>query len=218
MDRMSRFIMIALVALVAGCQTVKTYDPDTGKKISSVPQDIAALQAMKGIIQAKNETLLVIADMDPQAQRYLVIRGDMFTDEMQSYIAGENSEVQSASAVATGGFWTLIGLSAFKTIQKGYDAAGDSYQVGDITQTKSDDPYGGGEGSPGGDVPGGNAITIGRENYVATDHGAISKDVDKNIQSQFGNKATSNLDDSTEPNRINDAEEIKDNKAGLFPL
>lgn len=116
-----------------------------------------------------------------------------------------------ALAIAVPTAWVI--KTAMNTMDNAIAGQGDTISTGNISQTKSDDPYGG-EGT-GGDVNGSAAINIGSGN-LATDHGQVPTNVDKNINTGFGNKSSSNQDNNTNgPNVINDNEDGANNDLGF---
>jgi hypothetical protein len=178
--------------------------------------DIAAMQLALEMKEAKAKVIRATAHLDKDAQNTMMIRGDLWTDEMAAYIRGEIAEGEQLKSGTTGGIWGLVGLAgvygAAKTIQNGQNQAGDDYQTGDIHVTKSDDPVGT-EGSSSGYI-GGQIVHVGPGSNV-TDFGQLPQNNDKVIQQNFGPAATSNNDNNTDPNRIEDNDTVKDNKAGF---
>ena len=117
-----------------------------------------------------------------------------------------------ALAIAMPTAWVI--KTAMNTMDNAIAGQGDQFGNVNVQATKSDDPYGG-EGGAGGDVNGSQAINIG-SGSLATDHAQIPTSVDKNINTGFASKSSSNQDNNTEgPNVINDENDGSDNQFGF---
>ena len=235
---------ITMVLLLAGCSAgIRTELPDG--TVSEIDEDVALMQTAAGIQQACLEQAvsqgvrLSVGELEKLSasgqeayfdymQMQTVVNalksqggGSPCGSEIRAYYTAQAAKHGAwAGTVKSGlgwGFGFLIGKSMFDAFEGMASSAGDHYNVGDVNVQKSDDPTGtGGEGAgTGGDVNGSAVVNIGR-GQVATDQAQIPTNVDKNINTGFGNKASSNQDQNRDPNRIDDGGDGSNNEAGLF--
>ena len=150
------------------------------------------------------------------------------TDDCHAQVASEakmyfKSQETKYAQYGKVGVTGLIAIPTAWVLKAGLDTvealgtdSGDTVTTGDIMMTKSDDPTAG-EGGTGGDVNGSQVLNLG-SGSTATDQGqVVGGGVDKNINTGFGNKSTSNQDNNTDgPNVINDEGDGAGNSGSLF--
>ena len=142
-------------------------------------------------------------------------------EETKAYHRAQAAKYTQYGVIGKTGLIAGFSYLGFKALTDSYseiasEATGD-ISVGEIHATKSDaDPTGLGEGGVVGDATGSQNINIG-SGIVASDQGqAVNGGIDKNINTGFGTKSTSNQDQNRDPNRIDDGGDGAGNETSLF--